>query len=49
MNRGVSLKQISSLPLKAEIARMKEIDDVGHIRELAEKVRAQIAALEVER
>jgi len=49
MDRGVSLKQVSSLPLKAEIARMKEIGDVGQIRGLAERVRAQIAALEVER
>jgi len=49
MNRGVSLKQISSLPLRAEIARMKEIGDVGQIRELATRVKTQIAALEVER
>ncbi len=49
MNRGVSLKQISSLPLRAEIARMKEISDVGQIRELATRVKTQIAALEVER
>ncbi|HOS81529.1 MAG TPA: V-type ATP synthase subunit A [Methanolinea sp.] len=48
MNRGVSLKQISSLPLRAEIARMKEISEVEQIRQLADRVKAQIGALEVE-
>ncbi|MEM2124381.1 MAG: V-type ATP synthase subunit A [Methanolinea sp.] len=48
LNRGVSLRQISSLPLRAEIARMKEVKDVGQIKDLAARVRMQIDALEVE-
>ncbi|MCQ8894526.1 MAG: V-type ATP synthase subunit A [Methanolinea sp.] len=49
MTRGVSLKQISALPLKAEIARMKEAASIDQIRDLKEKVHTQIGALEVER
>lgn len=49
MNRGISLKQISGLPLKSEISRMKEAESVDRIRELIGNIRTGIAALEVER
>ncbi|NYT16391.1 MAG: V-type ATP synthase subunit A [Methanomicrobiales archaeon] len=48
IERGVSLKQIGSVPLKAEIARMKELSAVEDIRALSEKIPQQIGALVVE-
>jgi V/A-type H+-transporting ATPase subunit A len=48
IERGVSLKQIGSVPLKAEIARMKDLAALEDIRALAEKIPRQIGALEVE-
>ena len=48
MNRGVSLKQILDLPVKSEISRMKELEDIGALESIEEAVRSQIRALEEE-
>jgi len=48
INRGVSLKRIMELPLKAEIGRMKEAKDVGLIKAMTDGIRPRIAALEAE-
>jgi len=47
MDRGVSLRQILELPIKAEIARMKELEDVDRVKDLADRVNREITALEV--
>ena len=49
MNRGVALNKILKLPLKQEIGRMKELADVGKIKDLVGEIDKNIAALEVER
>jgi len=49
INRGVSLKRIMELPLKAEIGRMKEAKDVGLIKAMTDGIRPRIAALEAEK
>lgn len=49
MNRGVALNKILKLPLKQEIGRMKELADVGKIKDLIGEIDKNIAALEVER
>ncbi|MEI7856838.1 MAG: V-type ATP synthase subunit A [Methanomicrobiales archaeon] len=49
MNRGITLKQIQALPLKAEIGRMKEIQDVNQIMAMISEIDEQLMALEVER
>ncbi len=49
MNRGVALNKILKLPLKPEIGRMKELADVGKIKDLIGEIDKNIAALEVER
>jgi V/A-type H+-transporting ATPase subunit A len=49
MNRGVALNKILKLPLKQEIGRMKELADVGKIKDLVKEIDKNIAALEVER
>ncbi|MDD1719587.1 MAG: V-type ATP synthase subunit A [Methanoregulaceae archaeon] len=49
MNRGVALNKILKLPLKQEIGRMKELADVGRIKDLIGEIDKNIAALEVER
>jgi V/A-type H+-transporting ATPase subunit A len=48
MNRGVSLKQILDLPVKSEISRMKELEDIKALESIEEAVRSQIRALEEE-
>ncbi len=48
MVKGVSLRQITSLPIKSELSRMKEIDDIGKIHELIGNISLKILALEVE-
>ena len=48
IEKGISLKQIGAVPLRAEIARMKELAAVDDIRSLADKIPRQIGALEVE-
>ena len=49
MGRGISLRQIQDLPLKAGIGRMKEIQDVEVIRKMMGDIGQQIAGLEVEK
>lgn len=49
MGRGVSLRQIQALPLKAGIGRMKDLQDVGEIRKMAGEIGQKIAALGVEK
>ena len=49
INRGVSLKKIMELPLKAEIGRMKEAKDVNAIKGLISGMGERIAALEAEK
>jgi V/A-type H+-transporting ATPase subunit A len=49
MARGVSLRQIQSLPLKAGIGRMKDVQDIEAIRTMMGDNRQQIAGLGVEK
>ena len=49
MARGVSLRQIQALPLRAGIGRMKDEQDIGLIRKMAGDNSQQIAALGVEK
>jgi V/A-type H+-transporting ATPase subunit A len=49
MGRGVSLRQIQALPLRAGIGRMKDEQDIGAIRRMSGDIANQIAALEVEK
>jgi len=49
MGRGVSLRQIQALPLRAGIGRMKDEQDIGAIRKMSDDIAKQIAALEVEK
>ncbi len=49
MGRGVSLRQIQALPLKAVIGRMKEIQDTKELESVLGDIREKMSALEVER
>ena len=49
MNRGVGLRQIQALPLKATIGRMKDLEDAGTIRGMLNEISEKIAGLEVEK
>jgi V/A-type H+-transporting ATPase subunit A len=49
MNKGVALNKILKLPLKAEIGRMKELQEVDAIRNLVGEIDKKVAAMEVER
>jgi len=49
MNRGVSLKQIQSLPLKTNIGRMKDIQEIETIRIMIDGIHKELASLEVEK
>ncbi|HTY90094.1 MAG TPA: V-type ATP synthase subunit A [Methanocella sp.] len=49
IDRGVSLKQIMGLPLKSEIGRMKDLQDVAKIKGIIQDVEKNISALEVEK
>ncbi|HSQ93434.1 MAG TPA: V-type ATP synthase subunit A [Methanoregula sp.] len=49
MGRGVSLRQVQSLPLKAGIGRMKDEHDVEAIKKMMDDIGQQIAGLEVEK
>jgi V/A-type H+-transporting ATPase subunit A len=48
LERGISLKQIGGLPLRAEISRMKELGSADEIRDLALRIPDQVGRLEVE-
>lgn len=49
IDRGVSLRQIMGLPLKSEIGRMKELQDVVKIKEIIQNAEKNIGALEAEK
>ena len=49
MNRGVGLRQIQALPLKATIGRMKDVADLGTIRGMLNEISETIARTEVEK
>ena len=49
MNRGISLKQIQALPLKTNIGRMKDIQDLEDIRKMIDGIHKELASLEVEK
>jgi V/A-type H+-transporting ATPase subunit A len=49
MNRGVSLRQIQALPLKATIGRMKDVGEVDAIRGMIDEIGEKITGLEVEK
>ncbi len=49
MNRGITLKQVQGLPLKAEIGRMKEIQEINLIQAMIGDIDSQLLSLEVER
>ena len=49
MNRGVSLRQIQALPLRAAIGRMKEAGDLDAIRNLNQEIGSTLVALVVEK
>ena len=49
LTRGISLRQIQALPLRASIGRMKEAADTATIRDLIIDISNQLTALEVEK
>jgi V/A-type H+-transporting ATPase subunit A len=49
MDRGITLKQVQGLSLKADIGRMKEIQEINQIQEMIGQIDQQLLALEVER
>ncbi|MFA4825991.1 MAG: V-type ATP synthase subunit A [Methanoregula sp.] len=49
MNRGITLKQVQGLSLKADIGRMKEIQEINLIRDMIGEIDKQLMSLEVER
>jgi V/A-type H+-transporting ATPase subunit A len=49
MGKGVSLRQIQTLPLKAGIGRMKDVQDIEAIRKMMGDIGQQIVSLEVEK
>ena len=48
MNRGITLKQVQGLSLKADIGRMKEIQEVNLIQDMIGEIDKQLLSLEVE-
>jgi V/A-type H+-transporting ATPase subunit A len=49
MNRGVGLRQVQALPLRATIGRMKDAGETEEVRRMIDEVTLQISGLEVER
>ena len=49
MNRGITLKQVQGLSLKADIGRMKEIQEINLIQDMIGEIDKQLMSLEVER
>jgi len=49
MNRGVSLRQVQALPLKAMIGRMKDAGETNEVRQMIDEVAMAISRLEVEK
>ena len=49
MNRGVGLRQVQALPLKATIGRMKDVGEVDTIHHMIDEISTTISRLEVEK
>jgi V/A-type H+-transporting ATPase subunit A len=49
MNRGISLKQIQVLPLKTNIGRMKDIQEIDTLQKMIDGINSDLASLEVEK
>jgi V/A-type H+/Na+-transporting ATPase subunit A len=49
MERGISLRQIQALPLKAAIGRMKDATDAAAVRVILDDVNVTLSGLEVEK
>jgi V/A-type H+/Na+-transporting ATPase subunit A len=49
MNRGISLKQIQALPLKTNIGRMKDIQEIDTLHKMIDGIGRDLASLEVEK
>ncbi|MGD0079370.1 MAG: V-type ATP synthase subunit A [Methanoregula sp.] len=49
MTRGVSLRQIQALPLRATIGRMKDVADLDAIRNMLTEIDEKLMSLEVEK
>ncbi|MDD1696184.1 MAG: V-type ATP synthase subunit A [Methanoregula sp.] len=49
MNRGISLKQIQALPLKTNIGRMKDIQEIDILKKMIDVISQDLASLEVEK
>jgi V/A-type H+/Na+-transporting ATPase subunit A len=49
MGRGVLLRQVQALPIRAMIGRMKEVQDVEEIRKIPGTIESTLTALEVEK
>ncbi len=49
INRGVPLKKVMDLPLKAEIGRMKEIREADRIKSMVDDIGGRIGALEADK
>jgi len=49
MDKGIALSKFLKMPVKAEIGRMKELEDVEKIRSLISEIDKKVAAMEVER
>jgi V/A-type H+-transporting ATPase subunit A len=49
MNRGISLKQIQALPIKTNIGRMKDIQEIDTLQKMIGGISHDLASLEVEK
>lgn len=49
MDRGITLKQIQTLPLRTSIGRMKDLPDLESIRNMIDSISHELASLEVEK
>jgi V/A-type H+-transporting ATPase subunit A len=47
LSKGVSLQQLLDLPVKTDIARMKEQEDVSAVKGLIDKIDGSVGSLEV--
>jgi hypothetical protein len=49
MNRGVTLKQIQSLPIRTAIGRMKDIGNMDDLNKMIGEISTGLTTLEVEK
>jgi V/A-type H+-transporting ATPase subunit A len=47
MDRGITIKQMLNMPVKSEIARMKELKDIAEIQGILEEIKRSVSSLEV--